>query len=172
MQEQNPYGAPLAAVEISSSPSELRPGGRGERLGAAFIDGLIVGGVFWTLVYLSGFWQTYVGSVLSGDRAAWKLIVGMVVASFAAFVCIQAYPLANSGQTWGKRLLKLRIVDMQGFKPDFWRLIALRYGVGRVIAMVPMLGGIYSLVDVLFIFRDDRRCIHDHIAGTRVVVAD
>ena len=36
-------------------------------------------------------------------------------------------------------------------------------------SMVPMLGGFASLVDALCIFREDRRCIHDLIAGTRVI---
>ena len=30
-------------------------------------------------------------------------------------------------------------------------------------------GGLFSIVDICFIFRDDRRCIHDLIAGTQVV---
>jgi len=36
-----------------------------------------------------------------------------------------------------------------------------------------LLGGIplYSVVDALFIFRNDRRCIHDLVAGTVVVNA-
>jgi hypothetical protein len=33
-------------------------------------------------------------------------------------------------------------------------------------------GTFLVLVDVLFIFRKDRRCVHDHIAGTRVVNLD
>jgi uncharacterized RDD family membrane protein YckC len=34
---------------------------------------------------------------------------------------------------------------------------------------IPLLGGLFSLVNVCFIFRDDRRCIHDLIADTIVV---
>jgi uncharacterized RDD family membrane protein YckC len=30
-------------------------------------------------------------------------------------------------------------------------------------------GGLFFLIDQAFIFRDDRRCIHDHIAGTVVL---
>ena len=36
------------------------------------------------------------------------------------------------------------------------------------ISLVPF----YRLVDILFIFREDRRCLHDLIAGTQVVVGD
>ena len=35
--------------------------------------------------------------------------------------------------------------------------------------MIPVLGPLFSLVNVCFIFREDRRCIHDLIAGTQVV---
>jgi hypothetical protein len=35
--------------------------------------------------------------------------------------------------------------------------------------VVPYLGAIFHMVDCLTIFREDRRCLHDHIAGTRVV---
>ena len=65
----------------------------------------------------------------------------------------------------------MKIVDLQGNKPEFGKLIGLRYLTTWVIGMVPVLGTIYQLVNVLFIFGNDRRCIHDKIAGTRVVVA-
>jgi hypothetical protein len=38
-----------------------------------------------------------------------------------------------------------------------------------VVAMIPVVGGLISLVDIVLIFRRDRRCLHDHIAGTRVL---
>ena len=41
--------------------------------------------------------------------------------------------------------------------------------VPKVMGAVPYLGMIFHLVDSLFIFREDRRCLHDRIAGTRVV---
>ena len=91
---------------------------------------------------------------------------------FTVMVAIQGYPLAQSGQTWGKKLLKLKIVNLDGSQPDFLRLVGLRYGSTQLISLVPFVGGLYGLVDSLFIFREDRRCLHDLIAGTRVVVAD
>ena len=41
----------------------------------------------------------------------------------------------------------------------------LRAWVTFFLGIVPLFG----IVDVLFIFREDRRCIHDMIAGTRVI---
>jgi uncharacterized RDD family membrane protein YckC len=77
-----------------------------------------------------------------------------------------------SGQTWGKKWLKVKIVDLQGRKPHFARLLFLRYAPTRIVAITPIAGPWIALVDDLLIFREDKRCIHDHLAGTRVVVAD
>ena len=74
-----------------------------------------------------------------------------------------------TGQTWGKKLLSLKIVDLQGNKPSLADLLLKRYLPTHAIANLPCLGLIYVLVDSLMIFRADQRCVHDLIAGTRVV---
>ena len=66
----------------------------------------------------------------------------------------------------GKKALGIRIVKMNtgkncGFVPN----VLLRLIVNGLIGISPF----YGLVDILFIFRSDRRCIHDLIAGTQVV---
>ena len=66
-------------------------------------------------------------------------------------------------------LIGIRIADLEGRVPEFWRLIGLRYLPIMVVSVVPILGNILVLIDILFIFRSDRRCIHDMIAGTIVV---
>jgi uncharacterized RDD family membrane protein YckC len=174
MNDPNPYSAPSAS--LADPTGEQRLGGRGERLVAVLIDGLI-GAVVFALVLIPVFlltnaWQSLVSAVMSGQGLPIYVSLGMAVAGFVLFLLVQGYPLANWGQTWGKRLLKLRIVDLEGRKPEFLRLVGLRYAIGQVIALIPILGPVFGVVDALFIFRDDRRCIHDHIAGTRVVVAD
>lgn len=40
------------------------------------------------------------------------------------------------------------------------------------IGSIPFLAALPSLIDVLFIFRKDRRCVHDLIAGTQVMRAN
>ena len=40
-----------------------------------------------------------------------------------------------------------------------------------MIALVPLVGWMYGLLDVLMIFRDSRKCLHDNIADTIVVKA-
>jgi uncharacterized RDD family membrane protein YckC len=41
-----------------------------------------------------------------------------------------------------------------------------------VLQQIPVVNFILPLLDALFIFREDRRCIHDLIAGTKVIQLD
>ena len=52
---------------------------------------------------------------------------------------------------------------------DLGRIICLREGLMALLERIPLLGIRIELVDVLFIFRNDRRCLHDLLADTRVV---
>jgi hypothetical protein len=35
--------------------------------------------------------------------------------------------------------------------------------------MIPFIGNFVNLADALFIFGEEHRCLHDHIAGTKVI---
>jgi uncharacterized RDD family membrane protein YckC len=48
-------------------------------------------------------------------------------------------------------------------------MILLRYLPISLAALIPVIGPYLSLVDVVFIFGSERRCIHDRLAGTKVV---
>lgn len=81
---------------------------------------------------------------------------------------VQFWLLSTRGQTIGKMVMNVRVVKYDsekngGFVPN----VLLRVIINSILAFVPF----YALVDVLFIFRQDRRCIHDLIAGTKVVQA-
>ena len=51
------------------------------------------------------------------------------------------------------------------------RIVLLRMVPMSIVAYIPFVGGLLNLVDILFIFGRDRRCIHDLIADTIVVQA-
>ncbi|MNT88741.1 RDD family protein [compost metagenome] len=53
--------------------------------------------------------------------------------------------------------------------PELGNLLLKRYLVWWLLAYIPVVGMLVVLVDYLFIFRADRRCLHDLAAGTRVV---
>ena len=100
----------------------------------------------------------YTGPIIAG-----VLLLALMIANL--------YFLTTRGQTLGKMLCKIKIVDLAGQNPGFVKAVLLRAVVPGIIGAVPLVGSIFSLVDPLFIFRGDRRCIHDLIAGTNVVTA-
>jgi uncharacterized RDD family membrane protein YckC len=53
--------------------------------------------------------------------------------------------------------------------PTAVKLLGLRYVLVMLVAVIPFIGGLLGVIDFLFIFREDRRCVHDLIAGTKVV---
>ena len=65
--------------------------------------------------------------------------------------------------------MKIKIVDLQGDQVGISKLYFLRYLFFSLVSQVPQVGGLIGLVDVLFIFGKERRCLHDLLAGTRVV---
>ena len=124
------------------------------------IVGLIVG---WTLEYL----EDLLGADLSGVLLIMAFIV--MIMPFIAILIVQIVLLVKRGQTIGKIAMKVRIVDsVTGAHPGWARLILLRVIVQSILTGIPGVGFIYFIVDSLLIFREDRRTIHDMIAGTRV----
>lgn len=62
----------------------------------------------------------------------------------------------------------IAIVDMQDKVPAFSRIIGIRYVPFQLAGSIPLIT-LIPLIDILLIFRTDRRCLHDMAAGTRVV---
>lgn len=167
---QDPYRSPDA--EVASGPGTgLDPAIRALRLAAVLIDGCIALVVMVPLMFMGGYWEAAFEAGRSGGFALMPLGTTLLWAAvgFLVFVLIQGYPLQMTGQTWGKKLLSLKIVDLQGNKPSLADLLLKRYLPTHAIVNLPCLGLIYALVDSLMIFRPDQRCVHDLIAGTRVV---
>ncbi len=80
------------------------------------------------------------------------------------------YLLASKGQTIGKSIVNIRIVDAgTNSKTGFWRIIGLRSFIPGLINTIPLVGSIFSIVNVLFVFSKDNQCLHDKIADTYVI---
>jgi len=161
--EANPYEAPAAIVAEPSGSDDLAD--RGSRLGAAFTDGIIGALLVVPLFFGTGI----LGKVQSGQISAAAYLLGSAVVGFLLFALVQSYPLAKWGQTWGKRALGIRIAHLDGKQPTLSTLLVKRYLPIQATQAVPLVGNVLVLVDMLFIFRADRRCLHDLIAGTRVI---
>ena len=166
MEQQNPYQAPGAVVADADMGGQLA--GRGTRFGAAFLDGLILMAIIWPLMYVGGYWS----AIASGQQPGLGMQLLWIIIGMAVFVLVQGYPLHATGQTWGKRILGIRIVDLQEQKPSLGKLLGQRYLPFHVISGIPMFGPLLALVNVLLIFRGDKRCGHDLVAGTKVIKAN
>lgn len=101
-----------------------------------------------------------------------KPVVVALCLALLSFLLGQLWLLWRRGQTVGKILLGIRIVRVDTLeKGGFVTNVLLRTLLNNLIVSIPIAGLLYGLADALFIFRDDRRCLHDKIAGTCVVVA-
>ena len=181
----SPPGSDVNAGGVDSA-SSTAAAERGTRLWAASIDGLLISIPLLPVMVVGMYYgvQTQMGIVRAGagDNAtrlpsigAAELTVflaGAAVLGLLGALGIAVYQwvlISRTGQSLGKKWTGIRIERIDGSRVDFGSGVFLRNWLPKLIGAVPYLGAIFHMIDCLFIFRDDRRCIHDHIAGTRVV---
>jgi uncharacterized RDD family membrane protein YckC len=161
---QNPYAPPRDAADFPMDPGD-RPDGRlaspGRRWLGAFLDGVIL----WAAM-IPG--VVAVALVREADVRP-PVMVAVMGLGFALIVTVQAILVTTSGQSLGKKIVGTRIVRQDGTLPGFLYGVVLRSWLVAMIGFVPCLGGVFSLIDALCVFRLDRRCLHDHISGTIVI---
>ena len=156
----------MTAEWTAASREELA--GRWTRLGAFFLDGVLVSVAAMAIMVPSGL----LARAMQQDATALAL---QAVIQMALYALINAWLLASSGQTVGKRLLNVRIVDQHtGEIVSVWNSLVLRsllFAGVPVPLLGPALGVCVQLLDIVFIFGERRRCVHDLVAGTIVVGA-
>ena len=165
--ELNPYQAPRASI----SRRDDEPAERIERLAAVLIDGVLNLIVVAPVAWIGGYWQRVTDSARAGEQLPILYVTMWAAIGFVIFIAMQGVPLSRTGQTWGKRVMRIRIAAMDGSVPPLGRLLALRYAPVNFVGVIPVVGALAVLVDSMMVFRHDRRCAHDLIAGTRVVRA-
>ena len=167
----NPYQAPRSSVE--STQDGLVLASRWNRLFARIIDGILL--LLLSMPLLYWFTGDWLGVTSTDDfDIFWSsdspLIFVEFLISIGVFVAVNTYLLANRGQTVGKFLLKIRIVDYYTEEiPKLRFSLVLREGIMTLLNLFGFLGAFIALVDVLFIFATNKRCLHDYWAFTKVV---
>lgn len=134
--------------------NEPRMAERWKRLLAAILDlSFFIGPVF--LVKL-------VSPLVGASEANEENIGAMCL---LVLLVVQMGLLVKRGQTLGKLVLKIWIVDAKTFQnPGFFQI-----GMVRGVLYLFTITLIVPLIDYLWIFRKGNRCLHDHIAGTIVI---
>ena len=169
-----PTIAPPASGEAVPTAAPLAE--RSTRLAANFIDNVIAavaclpGGLLFGAAALQSLLSGRLPSSEEVNVGQLLLGIGLLAAAVLTVAIVQLWMLTKRGQTLGKRMLDIRIVrHADDGNPGFASAVLLRAIVPGVIGAMPYLGVIFALVDICFIFRADRRCLHDLIAGTKVV---
>ena len=157
----NPYqspSAPTSATYRSAYPLHAALASRWTRFCGAILDGLIM-----MVAGIPGF------AVLAAAGDDEIMVVGWVLAVGGMLVVgiINWVMITQRGQSIAKRMLGMRIILRDtGALPGFLRGVILRTWVPFAINQFCNL---FSLLDALWIFSDERQCIHDLIAGTVVL---
>jgi uncharacterized RDD family membrane protein YckC len=165
--ELNPDEPPGCSVEAEPDlQGAANLASRWTRLGAAIIDVVVGMAIIGPVQYATGFYDNFpkIRHPTPLETLAWT------VGGFAVWMLLHGYLVATRGQTLGKRLLNIQIVTVTDGRPaSLARVLFGRFLPTVLVGHIPHVGRVLNLMNVLFIFRKDRRCIHDLIAGTRVI---
>jgi uncharacterized RDD family membrane protein YckC len=143
----NPYNPPRAFIRQPINRKTAELASLWDRFAASTVDGLIFG----------------LGGKLLG-LAFESIDLGCLY--WLALCIYNLVRLTSHGQTIGKKWVGIRIAKIEDdSNPGFVKAFLLRSLVNGIISVIPF----YLLIDIGFIFRENRRCIHDLIAGTHVV---
>ena len=166
----NPYAPPQAAVaDIVDPAAGIILADRGTRLGAAILDGLIFG----VMVYMPLVGTALVTGFRAGTATEPPQFDGfgtsMIVAAiaFVIWAGINLKLMHANGQSIGKKAVGIKVVRTDYSEASLSRLVWLRNVVNTVLGIIPL----YGIIEVLFIFGESRRCLHDYIADTIVIKA-
>ena len=198
---QQPYGAPqpYGAQGYGQQPGTPAPEAPGmvlaewwERLVGRFIDGILFGIVYFilgaisTALFVSQIaFDPDTGQFTNGGLFVLAsvlpgLIGGLLYAGYDIFMH------SRDGQTLGKKVMKSRLVTINGQKPDQATLIKRAaifpgiYAIAGLLAFISVFAllllpiiGIFTLIDGIFVLTDStrRQSLHDKWAGTIVVKA-
>ena len=168
MDEQNFYAAPQAQLEPGWAMEVEGQGqlaSRLQRFLAYLVDYFAL-----MLAYI----PMIVLIVLFPESDALALAaMGLSGIAVLGVFALNIWMLHDNGQTIGKRVLGIKIVRGDRMtRASTPRLVLGRYLLIMGIGQIPCLGAIFVLVNYLMIFGEQKRCGHDHIVDTHVVVDD
>ncbi|MCD9097793.1 RDD family protein [Luteimonas fraxinea] len=168
MHDSNPYAAPSAPLQLHDVEVMAD---RLTRLGASLIDSAIIWVVMVPLMWFGGYLPAVIESAQRGEQLHIGLILLWIPIGTAVFAAVHWWPLKTGGQTWGKRIVGIQIVTLDGQQVAPLRVILARHLPVRAVSGIPFVGAFLMMINICMIFRQDRRCGHDFVAGTRVVRA-
>lgn len=161
------------ALQPTVAPMRVRVAGFWRRFAAGVVDLLVLSAVFAILTVLAALVLRHplprltqlgpdyiVDMAVNGGALAEAGLALLAILAFLYFFLFTAL----RGQTFGKHLMHVRVIDGYGERPSLWRALL------RTVAYVPSL--VLLALGVLWIgFDREKRGLHDWIADTYVVKA-
>jgi len=95
--------------------------------------------------------------------------LSLTLGAWVVFMIAHAALILLRGQTLGKRLLGIRVVDSETGRPCPLRHLFLRFILGKVVLVT--FAPFFWMVDLAFFLKWPHRALHDRLAGTNVVRA-
>lgn len=164
--EENPYSTPESQIyeEPMLEEEELELAGRGARLLAVIIDSIM----FFVFAFVVGFVLALtVGEDVVTSQS--DLALGSFI--LVIYCGLNTILLVKKGQTLGKMILKIKIVNPNTSQvPGFVDIILKRYVAFMILSILPLVS-LATIIDPFMIFRESRKCWHDDLANTIVVKA-
>lgn len=165
MSFENPYQSPQADLQdtilVNIDPDEPELADLWQRFWGAFVDGLLLGVPAGILAFVAA---------SAGKPDSVGLLIDLLILVYVVFLVVQGMSVSAHAATIGKRFMGTRIVRTNGdpISVPRWLLRQIPLGLaGRI----PLIGPFIALGNVLFIFGEERRCLHDQLADTRVIKA-
>ena len=173
----NPYTPPstISEPQFSGDSTDEPLAGRFTRFAAAMVDGILILIIVLAVQFLTGFVQR---TAMQQASILEQMVMSLL--GIAVMLLLNGYLLVSRGQTIGKMLTNIQIVDFDtGKLLPFVRVYVYRYlwtlPFFLTAVLIPgtrddALINLVVLIDALFIFSELRRCLHDRIAGSKVVL--
>ena len=171
----NPYSAPKVSVTADSTAGRNILAGRLMRLAACQLDFILVS-IVAAAAYLAATQIFSSLNQLSPDQEN----TALTLLACSIFTALNSAPLHYRGQTIGKLLMRIQIVDKKtATLPPFYRGFGIRHLWPLPIYLVITLLANSSVaficlltcytINYLTIIGEERRCLHDYLANTTVV---
>jgi uncharacterized RDD family membrane protein YckC len=168
-------GPPAAAFASTPVAGRFVLSGWWRRVGAAVVDGLIVGiGGFALVVAITAPFS--VGFFAGDDFGFVALVVGLLLAvicvSIVALLYAPALMARTNGKTFGRMATGIRVVRAGGEPMTFGFAMLREVAVKALLFGIAssLTAGLASLADVLWpLWDEENRALHDFIVNTRVI---
>ncbi|ELY5145887.1 RDD family protein [Vibrio vulnificus] len=140
---------------------------RWSRVGAAIIDSVVLGIVMLPLAYFTGGFDGLAQDHPVEPSFSYQLVMALL--GFSLYCVVNWKLLGQSGQTVGKKAMKIKVVNIDGSQAKVQDLVFKRYAFMVFISYIPLVGGILNLINLIMIFGKQKRALHDRVAKTRVI---